>query len=169
MNEWIKHSNNEILFRYSPFSIDWLVLSANHSSISAISWCEHMLLLANLYTYKPLRNKSYLSPISRFGCPLELHSDQGKNVDGNLIRQLCNLLEISKTRTTAYHPASNGQVERYNRLILQFICCFLKKTQNKWDVHLQQLAGVIRSTDNRQTGQTPNFLVGRFHNHWISC
>lgn len=99
------------------------------------------------------------STLSRFGCPLELHSDQGKNVDGNLIRQLCNLLEISKTRTTAYHPASNGQVERYNRLILQIIRCFLKKTQNKWDVHLQQLAGAIRSTENRQTGYTPNFLL----------
>jgi transposase InsO family protein len=99
------------------------------------------------------------STISRFGCLLELHSDQGKNVDGYLIRQLCNLLEISKTRTTAYHPASNGQVERYNRLILQIICCFLTKTQNKWDVHLQQLAGAIRSTENRQTGETPNVLL----------
>jgi transposase InsO family protein len=99
------------------------------------------------------------STISRFGCPLELHSDQGKNVDGNLIRQLCNLLEISKIRTTAYHAASNGQVEGYNRLILQIIRCFLKNTQHKWDVHLQQLAGAIRSTENRQTRQTPNFLL----------
>ncbi|CAG2193490.1 unnamed protein product [Mytilus edulis] len=48
--------------------------------------------------------------ISRFGCPLEVHTDQGKNVDGNLMWNLCELLEISKTRTTAYHPASNGQV-----------------------------------------------------------
>ncbi|VDI36547.1 Hypothetical predicted protein, partial [Mytilus galloprovincialis] len=49
------------------------------------------------------------STISRFGCPMELHTDQGKNVDGRVIRQLCDLLEVSKTRTSAYHPASNGQ------------------------------------------------------------
>jgi len=55
--------------------------------------------------------------ISRFGCLLELHTDQGRNVDENIMRQLCSLLEISKTRTTAYHPASYGQVEWYNRLI----------------------------------------------------
>ena len=40
-----------------------------------------------------------------------------KNMDGNLVRQLCDLLEIRKTRTTPYHPSSNGQVERYNRVI----------------------------------------------------
>ncbi|CAG2252545.1 unnamed protein product [Mytilus edulis] len=99
------------------------------------------------------------STISRFGCPMELHTDQGKNVDGRVIRQLCDLLEVSKTRTSAYHPASNGQVERYNRIITQLIRCFLKKTQNRWDIHLQQLAGAIRATENRQTGFTPNFMV----------
>ncbi|VDI07415.1 Hypothetical predicted protein [Mytilus galloprovincialis] len=70
---------------------------------------------------------------------------------------MCDLLEVSKTRTSAYHPASNGQVERYNRIITQLIRCFLKKTQNRWDIHLQQLAGAIRATENRQTGFTPNF------------
>ncbi|VDI09313.1 Hypothetical predicted protein [Mytilus galloprovincialis] len=104
--------------------------------------------------------------ISRFGCPLEVNTDQGKNVDGNLMWNLCELLEISKTRTTAYHPASNGQVERYNRTVLQIIRCFLNKKQCEWDVHLQQLVGAIRATENRQTGFTPNvMMLGRevFH------
>lgn len=49
--------------------------------------------------------------ICRLGCPLELHTDQGKNMDGTIMRQICELLQIAKTRTTPYHPASNGQVE----------------------------------------------------------
>ena len=93
--------------------------------------------------------------IARFGCPLEIHTDQGRNVDGNLMRSLCDLLQISKTRTTPYHPASNGQVERANRTVLQAIRCFLKKKQSEWDVNLQQLTGAIRETENRQTGFTP--------------
>jgi len=108
------------------------------------------------------------STISRFGCPLEIHTDQGKNVDGNLIRQLCDLLEISKTRTTAYRPASNGQVEHYNRLLTQMIRCYIKKNQHNWDAYLQQLTGAIRSTENRQTGFTPNcMLFGRANVHLI--
>ena len=47
--------------------------------------------------------------ISKYGCPTELHSDQGKNVDGVLMNRLCNLLQIAKTRTTPYHPQSNGR------------------------------------------------------------
>jgi transposase InsO family protein len=58
---------------------------------------------------------------SRLGCPIELHTDQGENMDGNLVRQLCGLLQIAKTITTPYHPSSNGQVERYNRTILQLV------------------------------------------------
>ena len=96
---------------------------------------------------------------SKLGCPIELHTDQGKNMDGQMIRQLCQMLEISKTRTTPYHPSSNGQVERYNRLVLQSIRCYIKNKQNNWDMHLQQIAGAIRATQNRQTGCTPNLLM----------
>ena len=51
---------------------------------------------------------------SRFGYPLQIHTDQGKNFDGNLFKAMCDLLQITKTRTTPYQPCSNGQVERYN-------------------------------------------------------
>ena len=97
--------------------------------------------------------------ISRFGCPLEIHTDQGRNFDGKLFGSVCQLLEITKTRTTPYRPCSNGQVERYNRTLLQLIRCFLKGNQKYWDEHLQQLAGAIRSTVNRSTGFTPNMMM----------
>ena len=97
--------------------------------------------------------------ISRFGCPLEIHTDQGRNFDGKLFASVCELLQIAKTRTTPYRPCSNGQVERYNRTILQLIRCFLRGNQQTWDEHLQQLAGAVRSTINRNTGFTPNLMM----------
>ena len=87
--------------------------------------------------------------IARFGCLLELHTNQGRNMDGNLVRQICRILQIQKTRTTPYHPASNSQVERYNSLILQTIRCFITRQQNRWDEHVQLLAAAIRATQNR--------------------
>ena len=97
--------------------------------------------------------------ISRFGCPLEIHTDQGKNFDGNLFASVCESLHIVKKRTTPYRPCSNRQVERYNRTLLQLIRCFLQGNQQCWDEHLQQLAGAIRSTVNRNTGFTPNLMM----------
>jgi transposase InsO family protein len=57
--------------------------------------------------------------ISRFGAPLEIHTDQGRNFQSEMFRNLCKLLGVTQTRTTPYHPASNGQVERFNRTVLQ--------------------------------------------------
>ena len=51
---------------------------------------------------------------AKFGCPLQIHTDQWKKSDGQLFHELCKLLEIDKIRTTPYRPCSNGQVERYN-------------------------------------------------------
>ncbi|XP_064650001.1 uncharacterized protein LOC135501689 [Lineus longissimus] len=70
-----------------------------------------------------------------------------------------NIEKIAKTRTTPYHPSSNGQVERYNRTLLQLIRCFLGEDQRDWDNDLPLLAGVIRSMPNRSTGFTPIMLM----------
>ncbi|GFX79069.1 retrovirus-related Pol polyprotein from transposon 412 [Trichonephila clavipes] len=55
---------------------------------------------------------------SRFGVPLQLHSNQGTNFDSAVCKRLCEILPIDKTRTTALHPQSDGMVERFNRTIL---------------------------------------------------
>ena len=47
-----------------------------------------------------------------FGMPRWIHSDQGRNFESELFKELCKLLDIRKTRTTPYHPQSEG-VERF--------------------------------------------------------
>ncbi|XP_011685761.1 PREDICTED: uncharacterized protein PF11_0207-like [Wasmannia auropunctata] len=50
------------------------------------------------------------------GVPLEVHTDQGKNFESKIFRELSNLLGIKKTRTTALHPQSDGESERLGPL-----------------------------------------------------
>ena len=46
--------------------------------------------------------------VCRYSVPHVLHSDQGANLNSQVIVALCKLLGINKTRTTAYHPLANG-------------------------------------------------------------
>ena len=94
-----------------------------------------------------------------FGAPLQIHTDQGKNFDGQVMKALCHLYRVVKTRTTPYHPSGNGQAECYNRLLLQMIQCFCRVCEKTWDEDLQLLAGAIRAIKNCSTGFSANMLM----------
>lgn len=53
--------------------------------------------------------------ISRFGCPRIIISDQGTQFKSSLFKALTNLDGAKRIRITAYHPQSNGLVERWHR------------------------------------------------------
>lgn len=53
--------------------------------------------------------------IARFGCPTTITSDQGRQFESQLFQNLMKQMGIKKNRTSAYHPQSNGVVERWHR------------------------------------------------------
>ena len=57
----------------------------------------------------------------RFSPPEQLHADQGCNFESVVIAEVCRLLGIANTRTTPYHPQSDGLVERLNRTLLSML------------------------------------------------
>ena len=63
--------------------------------------------------------------ICQFGMPAVIHSDQARDFENHLIQELCLLLGAHKTRTTPYHPASDGLVERFNRTLLMLLAMFV--------------------------------------------
>ena len=61
--------------------------------------------------------------IFRFDVPLRIRTDQGRQFESNLFNELCLFLSIRHLRTTAYHPATNGMVERLPRQLKAAIKC----------------------------------------------
>ena len=96
--------------------------------------------------------------ICRFGVPYSIHSDQGTNFESTLFQQICQLLGINKTRTTAY-PQSDGLVERFNRTLQTMIATYVREDQINWDDHLPHVMMAYRASEHTSTGATPNFLM----------
>ena len=72
--------------------------------------------------------------ICRFGAP-DMHTNQGRNFESALISELCKLLGITKTRTTPYHPQSDGMIERFNRTLLSMLSMVLgEEGEGNWEV-----------------------------------
>lgn len=55
--------------------------------------------------------------IARFGIPETVTTDQGRQFESDLFRELSRAIGSKHVRTTAYHPQSNGLVERFHRTL----------------------------------------------------
>ena len=97
--------------------------------------------------------------VSRFGAPESLHTDQGKNFDSKLFKDVCLLLGIKKTRTTAYHPSGDGLVERFNQTLERLLSHYVADHQRDWDVQLPAMLMAYRATPQSSTGYTPAYLL----------
>ena len=96
---------------------------------------------------------------SRFGPPQVLHSDQGANFESNLMHELCDLMGISKTRTSAYHPQCDGQVERQNRTLQDMLSTFVSHHSTEWDQWLDPIVFAYNTSKQESIGYSPYEMV----------
>ena len=97
--------------------------------------------------------------ISRFGLAREIHSDQGRQFESELFQEMCVLLGIEKTRTTAFYPASDGLVERIQRTIEDMLSKYIQSNQRNWDELLPLILMAYRSSKHESTNMTPNMMM----------
>uniref|UniRef100_A0A3B4WPR7 Integrase catalytic domain-containing protein n=1 Tax=Seriola lalandi dorsalis TaxID=1841481 RepID=A0A3B4WPR7_SERLL len=98
--------------------------------------------------------------VCRFGVPRSIHSDQGRNFESTLFRELCRLLKIHKT--SPYHAQSDGLIERFNRILLSMLSLFVEDNQLNWDTLLPYVMLAYRSSVHANTAFTPyKVLFGR--------
>ena len=97
--------------------------------------------------------------ITRFGVPEVIHSDQGRQYESQLFQELCEMLGIRKTRTTAFHPKSDGMVERFNKTLATMLSAYVSDHQHDWDRHLPYVLMAYRSAQHESTGYSPNMLM----------
>jgi len=97
--------------------------------------------------------------VSAYGPPDRILSDQGPQFMSNFFIAVMKILGIKTVRTTAYHPQTNGQVERYNRTMATQLRHHVADDPSRWDELLPVITMAYNSRPHRSTGIAPFKLV----------
>ena len=114
----------------------------------------------------PLRNiktKSIVkAPLKFFtfvGLPKSVQSDQGSNVMSGIFQQVMHELGIKQYRSSAYHPESQGALERFHQTLKNMIRSYYFDTEKDWDEGIHLLLFAVRESVQESLGFSPFELV----------
>ena len=86
-------------------------------------------------------------------------SDQAPEFTGQVISELCDLLGVTKIRTSPYHPQTNGAIERVHQTLRRMIAKMDPEKRAKWPSHLGPILITYNATRSLITGYLPYFLM----------
>ncbi|XP_068208290.1 uncharacterized protein [Palaemon carinicauda] len=117
----------------------------------------------------PLKNISARNIIQQlikvftlFGFPRELQCDRGTNFTSTLFQSALHQFNIFNVLSSAYHPQSNGALERVHQTLKNLLRRYGMETEKEWDEDIDLLLYILRSVPNESTGVSPfEMMFGR--------
>ena len=103
-------------------------------------------------------NMLKLHVISKHGCPADIVSDRGSVFTGKFWTEVCHLLQMHMSMSTAFHPQSDGSTEIVNKLVEQVLRCHCMDNPIAWDDNLCMVEFAINNSYQESIKHTPFFL-----------
>ena len=97
--------------------------------------------------------------VCKHGMPKRIISDRDPRFTSRFWTQLFNSLGCRQALSTAYHPETDGQSERFHRSVEQVLRCYVSATQTDWDHFLPFCQFALNSTRSATTGFSPAVVV----------
>jgi len=107
----------------------------------------------------PVIIKALVKFFSTFGLPKIVQSDQGTNFLSKLFRQVLESLSISHRVSSAYHPQSQGALERFHQTLKSMLKKYCLETARDWDEGVSLVLFAVRETVQESLGFSPADLV----------
>ncbi|ROT67993.1 hypothetical protein C7M84_013901 [Penaeus vannamei] len=97
--------------------------------------------------------------VTLFGPPDHLHIDNGLEFSSDEWRSLLEALQVEHSFSVAYHPQSNGVVERTNRTVKDALAVLARQAPLQWPTHLFAVRIALNSAIHRAVGDQPLYLL----------
>ena len=100
---------------------------------------------------------------TRFRLPSKIISDRDPRFASKFTRELCKILGINQNISTAYHPRTDGQSERSNQWLEQYLRFWVNERQDDWAQHLPIAEFVHNNWPNESTCESPFHILMGYH------
>ena len=114
----------------------------------------------------PLRNikaptivKSLIKFFTLVGLPRSVQSDQGSNFMSGLMQQIMFQLGIKQFKSTAYHPESQGALERFHQTLKNMLRAYCTEYDKDWDEGVHLVLFAAREAVQESLGFSPFELL----------
>ena len=97
--------------------------------------------------------------ICHYGFPEKFISDQGRNFESDLIKELCKIAGVQKLHTTPYHPEGNGQCERFNSTLCNMLGTLSEEEKSDWKSYLGCMTHAYNCTKHASTTYSRYYLM----------
>lgn len=95
----------------------------------------------------------------RYGCTKVVISDQGREFVNQVNKRLFTMTNTEHRISSAYHPQTNGLVERFNQTLQRSLVKFVNNNQTNWDEKLDGVLFAYRTSQQKSTKHTPFELM----------
>jgi hypothetical protein len=97
------------------------------------------------------------------GLPLDIVSDRGTQFTSRFFTSLLELCDVKSNKSTAYHPQSDGQTERVNQVLEQYLRVFCDYRQDDWNRLLPLAEFTYNNAQHTSTRVSPFLANYGFH------
>jgi len=142
----------------SSSSFDTILVIVDHLSKQAIFIPTH-----DTITSAELAHLFVIHVFSKHGVPSHVMSNRGSEFVSHFFHSLGTALDMRLHFTSRYHLEANGQVERTNQTLEQYLRVYCNYQQDNWSELLPLAEFAYNNAPSATTGVSPFFANKRYH------
>jgi len=118
----------------------------------------HFIPINNQFSSKDMAQLLYDKVYPLHGLLLQIILDRGVQYSAELFQEWYKILEIEFTMSTAYHPQTDGQTERVNQVLEQYLWCYVDYNLSNWLDLLSSTEFAYNNQAHEGIKESPFFL-----------